>query len=155
FRRDPQPGQWVLSLEVTNPVSGLETTQRFNARVRYDTVRVRANGLPNGNNVKLAAGVPVQVPITVRNTGVAPEIYFADARLDQRGTIPLAALSGHASFALPQPADVLPFWLVPTEATELDAAVTADQPVNMDFFFQSGNPDVYSPANGNGASVQV
>ena len=31
----------------------------------------------------------------------------------------------------------------------------ADQPVNLDFFFQSGDPDVYSAAAGNSATVEV
>ena len=155
YRRNPQRGQWAFSLQVLNPVSGLETEQRFTARIAYDTVRVSADQLPHGNGTRLQAGVPVTIPVKVRNTGVAPLVYFADGRLDTVGTIPLAELTGNATFALPQAPDVLPLWLVPTEVTELNAAATADQPVNMDFFFQSGNPDVYAAAVGNGASVQV
>ncbi len=155
YRRDPARGQWTFSLNVLNPVSGLEVAQRFTARIAYNTVRIRADQLPHGTRTRLQAGVPITIPVKVRNTGVAPLIYFADGRLDTVGTIPLAELSGDSTFALPQAPEVLPFWLVPTEVTELNASATADQPVNMDFFFQSGNPDVYAAATGNGAAVRV
>jgi hypothetical protein len=81
--------------------------------------------------------------------------YFADGRLNTVGTIPLAELTGNATTPLPVPDGVLPVWLVPSEVSQLDAMAVADQPVNMDFFFQSGNPDVYSAAVGNSASVRV
>jgi Subtilase family/Peptidase inhibitor I9 len=123
--------------------------------VKYNTVNIHAN-LPTSAGTRLPAGVAVTVPVRIRNTGVAPITYFADGRLNTVGTIPLMELSGNSTdIPLPVPANVLPFWLVPTEVSQLNASATADQPVNMDFFFQSGDPDVYSPANGNGASVQV
>jgi hypothetical protein len=155
FRRSPQAGQWILSLEVTNPVSGQEVAQKFSVAVAYNGVNIHASGLPNSTNTKLAAGVPVTIPVTVKNTGVKPIGFFADGRLTTVGTLALAELSGNSVSALPVPAGVSPAWLVPSEVTELDASAVADQPVNMDFFYQSGEPDVYSAAVGNGASVKV
>jgi hypothetical protein len=154
YRRNPQAGHWTLSLEVTNPVSGLETVQHFQVETEYNTLHFHAN-LPTSTSTKLAAGVPVQVPIKVTNNGVAPETYFVDPRLTTTGTIPLTELAGNATTVLPVPPGVTPEWLVPTEVTELDGTAVGDQPVNMDFFFQSGDPDVYGAASGNTASVQV
>jgi len=156
YRRDPTPGRWVLSIEVTNPVSGLEITQNFKVRVRYDTVNISAPSLPDAAGTKLAAGVPVTVPVKVRNNGVAPLVFFADPRLTTTGTIPLDELSGVSMpIPLPTPDGVTPFWLVPSETTAFTAVATADQPVNMDLFYQSGDPDQYSAAVGNGAAVTV
>ncbi len=154
-RRNPMAGTWTLSLEVTNPVSGLEVTQHFTASVTYNTGGIKATGLPNNTKTKLAAGTAVNVPISIVNLGAAPATYFADPRLTTVGTIPLVELSGHSISPLPVPAGVTPFWLVPSEVSQLNASATADQPVNMDLFYESGDPDVYSAANGNGAAVQV
>jgi hypothetical protein len=123
--------------------------------VAYNTVSVSAS-LPNSARTKLAQGVPVTIPIKVKNTGVAPLIYFADPRLTTVGTIPLAELSGVSQpIPLPVPDGVIPFWLNPAETTSLTVVATADQPVNLDINYQSGDPEVYSAAVGNGASVTV
>jgi subtilisin family serine protease len=154
FRRDPQAGRWIFSLEVTNPVSGLEISQPFTATVAFNTVDIKAD-FPDNAKRKLAAGVPVNIPVQVTNTGVVPLTFFADGRLDQTGQLNLAELSGApAQIPLPVPANILPFWLVPPDSTQLAVTATADQPVNMDVFYQSGDPDHYSPANGNGSVVK-
>jgi hypothetical protein len=155
YRRDPQAGTWVLSVDVTNPVSGLVLSAPFTAKVAYNTVRIQAQGLPDSPGTQLAAGTPVSVPVKITNTGNQPLTYFADGRLDTTGTIPLAELSGSSTVPLPVPAGINPIWLDPTETQQLTLSVTADQPVNADFFYNSGEPDQYSPANGNGATVQV
>jgi hypothetical protein len=154
YRRNPQPGQWVLSLDVTNPVSGDETSQPFTAKVAYNSVKITTS-LPASAKTKLAAGVPVNVPVTITNTSARPLTYFADGRLATTGTIPLAELSGHATLPLPVPAGRTPIWLVPTETSRLTMSAVADQPVNADFQYESGEPDQYSAASGNGATVQV
>jgi hypothetical protein len=98
----------------------------------------------------------VTIPVHVHNTGATTMTYFADPRLTKVGKIPLAELSGvQQPFPLPQPDDVVPFWLVPTETSSLTEKAAADQPVNADFFYQSGNPDRYAAASGNGATVNV
>jgi Subtilase family/Peptidase inhibitor I9 len=154
YRRDPRAGQWILSLNVTNPVSGHELFQSFSAQVAYNTVRIHASP-PDSGGTKLAAGVPVNVPVQITNTGVQTLTFFADPRLKTVGTIGLAELSGNSTVPLPVPAGITPFWLVPTETQQLTETVTADQPVNADFFYNSGDPDQYSAAVGDGATVQV
>ncbi len=155
YQDHPKAGHWSFDLNVFNPVSGLEIAQKFTVRVAYNVVTVSASKLPTSASVKLAAGKPVQVPVGIKNVGVTPLVFFADARLTKTGAIPLVELSGNATTALPVDPSVTPFWLVPTHVTELDSSATADQPVNQDFFFQSGNPDVYGAAVGNAASVRV
>lgn len=152
YRRNPQAGRWTFELEVTNPVSGSEVAQPFLATVRYDSVKVKA-ALPNSATRRLAAGVPVTVPVTIKNTGSIPLSYFADGRLDTVGAIRLADLGGDPTFALPVPAAVEPIWLVPTEVSQFTAVATADQPVTLEVFYGSGQPDLASNP-GTAAAVQ-
>jgi hypothetical protein len=149
IRRDPQPGRWVLSLDVTNPVSGGELSQQATVQVRYNSVRVRATGLPNSAATRLAAGTPVNVPVQVTNTGTLPLTFFADPRLNTQGTLTLDELTKNATVPLPMPAGIFPQWLDPTETTQFALSVSADQPVNVDMNYNSGEPELYAPAAGN------
>ncbi len=154
YRRNPAPGRWTLSV-FTGVVSGQELQQPFTVKVAYNTVKVSA-GLPNNARTALTAGQPVQVPVKITNTGVAPQTYFADGRLDAVGDLPLAGLfQADQPIPLPVPADVLPQWLVPTETPKLTFVATASQPVNLDVAAAFGAPELYSAAVGNGATVNV
>src|SRR5262249_38695230 len=55
----------------------------------------------------------------------------------------------------PVPPGVNPLWISPPETSKLTVAANADQPVNLDVFYNSGEPDVYAAAVGNGATVKV
>jgi len=122
--------------------------------VAYDSVKIKAD-FPNNANKKLAAGVAVDVPVTITNTGVAPLTFFSDGRLDQQGDISLVNLGTPDTIPLPQPAGVNPLWISPTETSKLTVTADADQPVNLDVNYNSGEPEVYGPAVGNSASVKV
>jgi hypothetical protein len=76
-----------------------------------------------------------------------------DPRLDGAGSTSLTELSGNGTFALPQQSGVSPFWLVPTHCTSLTNTVNADQPVNLDFFYESGEPEVYGSHVGDAATA--
>ncbi len=155
YRRDPPAGRWTLSLDVTNPVSGLELRQRFTVRVAYNTVRIRAVAPPDWQ-ARLRAGVAVRIGVQITNTSNLPLSYFADARLAEVGEIRLAELSGgSAAVAVPTPTANLPFWLVPTQTTQLSVTATADQPVSLDVFYSSGNPERYRPPSGRSAAVRI
>jgi len=91
--------------------------------------------------------------VTVTSNSVKDLQYFVDPRLDTVGTLSLAELSGTSTFALPQPADVIPFWLVPSHVSSFAVNAAADQPVNADIFWQGGNPDVYAAATGNSTTA--
>jgi len=155
YVRAPMPGRWTLSFEVANPVSGNFVSSPFAVTIRYNSVRVSAAALPNSATIKLAQGTAVSVPVTITNTGVAPLQYFADPRLNQLGTLGLANINSPDTFPLPQDASILPAWLLPTHSSTFVAQAVADQPVNMDLFYLSGDPDLYSAAQGNSAQVVV
>ncbi len=154
-QQHPKAGRWVLGIGVQTPASGTALSSPFTVKVAYNAVRVHG-APPNSKKIKLKAGKAVRVPVTIRNTGTAKQTYFVDPRLSSRGTLSLAEIDGVPQpFPLPQPSDVIPAWLVPTQCTTLTDTATADQPVNLDFFYQSGEPDVYASAVGNGATVKV
>ena len=151
YHLNPQPGTWVLSIVALNPVQGDQINTPFTATVKYNTVKVSAS-LPQSAKTKIAKGSTVTVPVTIKNNGAATLNYYVDPRLSQTGTIQLQPLDPTAStIALPQ--TVTPGWWVPSQSTQFTVNVNADQPVNEDVFFNSGEPDHYSAANGNGASV--
>ena len=148
YVRSPLSGRWTLTIETVDPVSGLETQSGYQVAVRYNTVSVAAPTLPNSARATLAKGKSVTVPVTIANTGVAPLTYFADPRLNQTGTLALADVNGSPTFALPQPADVTPEWIVPSHSTSFAVTASADQPVNVDMAWEGGNPEVYTASNG-------
>ncbi len=155
YVRAPMAGQWTLSLEVANPVSGNFTSSPFSVSIRYNSVSITAPTLPTSAKTKLAQGQAVNVPVKITNTGVAPLTFFADARLNQVGTIGLANINSPDTFPLPQDPSILPAWLLPTHTSSFVAQAVADQPVNMDLFYLSGDPDQYSAAQGNSAQVVI
>src|SRR5262249_11999278 len=133
----------------------LELQQKFNGTVAFDTVKIQAS-LPNDKSLRLKAGKPVNVPVKITNTGVAPLTYFADARLNTVGDIPLAELSGNSTdIPRPVPPVTLPLGLIPPGRTRLPVPARAPQRVTPDIFSQSGEPEVYAAAQGNGAVVRV
>ena len=83
------------------------------------------------------------------NTGTLPLTFFADPRLNTQGTLSLDELTGNATVPLPMPAGIFPQWLDPTETTQFALSVSADQPVNVDMNYNSGEPELYTPAAGN------
>ena len=145
----PEPGRWVLTVQVLNPVSGAVASAPFRVAIRYDSVSARALGLPTSTRTTLTAGTPVTVPVTITTTSAKPLSYFVDARFDQTGTISLAQLDGDSSttFALPAPYEAYPLWLVPTHVSKLSVTATATLPVNVGLYWQSGNPDGYAASN--------
>jgi hypothetical protein len=154
-RRDPKPGTWVFWFYVIDPVTGLEVSQTFHAKLSFDTVKVQAN-LPHSAGHTLAAGVPVTFPVTITNTGVAPQLYFTDARLSATGDYHLGDIFGTPStLPLPVPPGVLPVWLVPPDMTHLALTANADAGVNLDLEFTSGTPEIYSANVDNSATSSL
>lgn len=143
YRTRPHRGRWVLGLAVTNPASGSELSAPFIVKVSYGTVRVHASP-PDRVKKKLKVGRAVVVPVRIKNTGDASLAYVVDPRLDAAGRIALAELSDTSQpIPLPLPASVAPYWLVPPDCRSLTATATADQRVNLDLAYESGEPDVY------------
>jgi hypothetical protein len=155
YRAHPTPGRWVLGVDVQTPASGGEISSPYTMKVRYDDAKVKASP-PNSKKTKLKRGKAVKVPVRITNNSTATLVYFVDPRLDAHGSVRLSEVSGaNQPIALPQPGDVSPAWLVPSQCSSVTDTATADQPVNLDFFYESGEPEVYGPHSGDRASTTV
>jgi hypothetical protein len=155
YTLNPVAGNWTLIVEFAEPVIGDQISQPFTGNVSLDGIHVSAAGLPTGNGHKLKAGVPVIVPVTITNNGVAPEQYFIDARLDSSSHIVLASLFPPATssgFTLPLGSSAsnpnTPEWLVPSETSSVQAAASATLPVEFDYGPFPGDPDLFGPPTG-------
>jgi hypothetical protein len=150
YTLNPVAGTWTLIVEFAEPVIGDEISQPFSGNIQLDNVSVRAHGVPDHVHTKLAAGVPVTIPVTIRNNGVAPEQFFIDARLNSTASVPLAQLFPPASssgYTLPLGIGTdpnTPEWLVPTETSSVQAAAIATLPVLFDWGAGQGDPRLFA-----------
>ncbi|SDY96303.1 Peptidase inhibitor I9 [Amycolatopsis xylanica] len=138
FRRDPAPGRWTFIVAVSNPVAGTTTEQKFTGELKFDTVDVRAIGLPSG--AVLPAGTPVTARVEVRNTGNAPLSYFADARSTATGNVRLLANGPEKGVPLPIGRPLI--YLVPPATTKLTGTAAANAPVDVSLIGFLGGPEL-------------
>ena len=142
FVRAPAAGRWTLFVDIDNPVAGDTLTETFSGHLRFDVADVRVKGLPSGH---VAAGTPVTATVRIRNTGAAPESFFADPRLAQQTMYTLAALPPSVpTIPIPFPATAIgTTWLVPTESTDLTISQTSTIPADFDAnTLNNGVPEV-------------
>jgi hypothetical protein len=145
----PIPGQWELLMYWYNPVVGDELQDPFTGFVQFNQVSVRSN-LPDSTASTLPGGASAPYAVNVTNTGVAPEGFFVDPRLDnQTETLPLLNQNpavNSDNFTIPLPAGLsFPYYLVPSQTTELEANVTSADgatPVSFDIEPFAGDPDL-------------
>jgi hypothetical protein len=90
----------------------------------------------------------VTVPVTITNTGVQPEDYFLDPRLNGTTSMTLAPFDQATGLALPLTVALPPYWLVPTQTSSVDAAASSSLPTVFDFGSFAGDPDLPSSAFG-------
>ena len=149
YVRAPAPGRWTLFLNVNGPVSGTALKIPFTGHLRYDLVDVHASGVPQ--HASVAAGKPITVRVSVKNTGAAPTMYFADPRLTTLADYPLVALPGTSpTLDLPFPSTAIgPIWLVPTESTIFTVEQSSTIPADFDLAaLNSGVPEAYGASQG-------
>jgi Subtilase family len=151
YALNPVAGTWTLIVDFTGPVVGDEISQPFTGNIKLDNVTASAAGLPHSAYQKLAAGVPVTIPVTITNRGAAPEQFFIDARLDSTTSLALASAFGlPAGYQYPLPlASYYPLWLVPTETSSVQAAASATVPIEFDYSPYPGDPDLLGAPTGN------
>jgi hypothetical protein len=136
-----------------NPVTGLELTEPFTGTIQFNGVNVTSN-LPNGGFSRISSGRTQTYNVNVTNTGNAPEAFFVDPRLnqnvsmslpDQNSDVPATGLS------LPLPLLTtnysFPFYIVPSQTTQLQASLTGSAPVTFDLEYFPGDPDLSPGVN--------
>jgi hypothetical protein len=139
----PAAGTWTLMLDFYNLVSGTAISQPFKVTLNDTPAKAAAAGLPDSAGTQLAAGTPVIVSLKVTNKGNAPEAYFVDPRLAGEAVIPLVSSTG-ADLALPNLAPSIPTYMVPSDATNIDAQMVTTKPAFFDAFWPFGDPDLAS-----------
>jgi len=144
----PVPGRWTLIVDFSGAEPGNELSQPYTGDIRFDTVRVHGIGIPDRRGRRLRAGQAVTVPVTITNTGVAPEDFFLDPRLDATQTYTLAPLDA-ATNSLPLTGNV-PEWLVPTETSAVNVTQTSSPAAMFDTEPFPGDPDLASASSGPG-----
>ncbi|MGO9974455.1 MAG: S8 family peptidase [Solirubrobacteraceae bacterium] len=155
YTLNPIPGRWTLIVAFAEPVVGDEIAQPYAGQIRFDAVHVGAGAVPDSFRTRLPAGVPVTVPVFVANTGVAPQAFFLDPRLDTTQAIPLVPVSP-STVTLPMNG-VEPEWLIPTETSSISVAQTSSLPTMFDYVpaslaqAQVGDPLVASAGFGSGS----
>jgi len=147
YTLNPVAGIWTLVVDFAGPVVGDEISQPYSGNIKLNNVEVSASGLPNSTNTILPAGVPLTVPVTITNNGVARELFFIDARLDTTTSFPLASFTPpptSSGYPLPLTSSVLA-WFVPTQTSSVQAAATATLPIEFDYGPFQGDPDLFGP----------
>jgi hypothetical protein len=151
---NPPAGTWTLVVAFNGPIVGDSVTLPYTGNILLNQVAATAPSLPNSASVTLPAGVPVTVPVTITNTGAAPDEFFIDARLNTLVSVPLALQSApesSAGFTLPLTAE--PVWLVPSETTSVATTAAATLPIEYDYGTFQGDPDLFgAPTTTNNAA---
>jgi Subtilase family/Peptidase inhibitor I9 len=150
YTLNPAAGDWTLVVEFAEPVVGDEVSQPFTGNIQFNDVSASAAGLPNSAGIKLAAGTPVTVPVTITNNGAAPEDFFVDPRLSSTTPLTLATQFGTSDTGIPLPPVANPFWLVPTQTSGVSVSASASLPIQFDFGPAAGDPDLSSAPPGAG-----
>jgi hypothetical protein len=155
----PQAGQWELVLQWANPVTGNELTEPFSGSLQFNQVQASGKSLPSSPSAKLAQGQETLFQVDVANSGVAPEAYFVDPRLDKTTTMTLPDLDPRNIadlIELPLGAGLsFPLYLVPTGTTQLNATVqrlAGTGTVSFDMNHTIGDPDVSPVVTAGGVS---
>jgi hypothetical protein len=143
---NPAPGRWTLIVVFAPTVSGTALSEPFTVAVNQDPIAAGAGGLPNSAGTTLTAGHAYTYDATIKNTGTAPESFFADARLPGSTRFTLGAVSGADTTEPLTFSANLPIYLVPTNSTaiNLQASTTGPRAIQFDSQTASGDPDIAS-----------
>ncbi|MGD0691354.1 MAG: S8 family serine peptidase [Acidimicrobiales bacterium] len=145
YKVNPMPGEWSIVMDWLNPVSGMELSEPFSGTIQFNQVEVTSN-LPNGGFSRISSRGTQTYNVNVTNTGNAPEAFFVDPRLNQNETITLPSQNGSDSgtgMSLPLGGGFsFPYYLVPSQTSQLQASLTSSVPVTFDMEYFPGDPDI-------------
>jgi hypothetical protein len=158
YHAQPAPGQWTIVLQWAQPVSGLELQEPFTGSIGFGKLPISSN-LPTG--VTLKNGTAHTYQVTIHNGGQAPEEYFVDPRQNSTVTLALPDQNPNVSaegITLPLVGSVaggppFPYYLVPTETSQISETLTGSVPVNFDTSYFPGDPDLEGTQSGDSASL--
>jgi hypothetical protein len=155
----PAPGTWTIALQWANPVSGLELQEPFAGTIGFGALPITGT-LPSGST--LTNGTTYSYKVTVKNSGHAPEAYFVDPRLNATMTMALPnqnpGVADPTNMTLPLPSNVsggapFPYYLVPTETSQISESLTGSAPVDFDSSYFPGDPGLEGIQSSDSASV--
>jgi hypothetical protein len=155
YTTNPEPGRWALIVVFAGAEPGDVIAQPYHGQIQFNSAKAKGIGVPDGG--KLPAGKAVTVPVKITNTGVAPEDYFVDPRLNTVENVTLAPL-GPSTVSLPMTFDNTvsePNWLVPTQTSAVRVAQTSSLPAMFDFTLVPGDPLLASANFGPGSLCQT
>lgn len=145
YKANPVAGQWQLLVYWVNPVMGVQDAIPYTGSVQFNLVS-EANNLPDSAGTDVSASGGGSFVVDVDNTGVAPLIVTADARLPNDVQYSLSDVFGSpATQNVPGVADNTYF--VPNETSSVSVSQTSTVPASFDFSTYPGDPDL-SPLNG-------
>ena len=148
----PAAGTWTLVVTFIDPTPGTEVADPFTGTISFAPAgRLAAPALPDSAATSLPSGTAVAIPVTITNTGTAPEDYFLDPRLAVATTMTLAPLTpalgpGTNKSALPLGPSGPPEYWVPSHTTSVTVRQTSTVPAMTDLSPYAGDPDVASAA---------
>jgi hypothetical protein len=148
---NPDQGTWALLVNFEGPVPGTEVADPFTGTVSFATAGTEsASTLPNSTATDLPAGTPDTIPVTITNTGTAPEDYYLDPRLTTTTTMTLAPVTGALgagtnTLTLPGLASAtFPTYWVPSQSRTIAVKQTSTIPAMTDLSPPNADPDVAS-----------
>lgn len=154
WHANPMPGRWRFMLLQNFYSSGNQTSYTFNANISLNQSGVSTAALPASASVKLHAGQPVTIPVSVTNTSGLVQQYFADARLQAPVTQSLPVYQCGRMPALP---GACGYTLLPTQVTRADFTSQSTVPITMDASNSqgtnvggTGSPDIFASSGSSG-----
>ena len=152
---DPVPGTWTLIVDFRTRWSAM----KFRSPTPATSSSIRPkSGRPDCRTAcrpRCPQGSSVVVPVSITNTGSAPQQYFIDARLNTKASLKLplqfppnpAPPNGCGTKGFPLPlgstCGYYPQWIVPTQTSSVQPSAIANLPVEFDFSPSPGDPDIF------------
>jgi Subtilase family/Peptidase inhibitor I9 len=138
FKNNPQAGQWQFVLLLDYFSSGNQTTLPFTARIGFNGAHISATGLPDSTAVKISASKTTTATISVLNTGLVTQAFFADARLAATAVTSLPSVTDpNCAVSTTLPGTCGQF-VVPPETTAIQFTATSTVPIDLDVFNDVG-----------------